>query len=129
MHEGQHVCPDRPEAYVTFLEIQMETTSVIKSLAVMAMLATAAAVSAEVGVKDGTDQFSGFTSSRTRAEVQDEIGNARTQGDTESNRMNGGKEEIGAYGASGSRFSSRPERVEVDASRRPLNSTNIYFGD
>jgi hypothetical protein len=129
MHKGQHGCPDRPESYMTFLEIHMKTTAVMKSLAALAMLMTAGSASAEVGARDGSDQFSGFTSSRTRAEVQDEISNMRRQDASENNQLNGDKAPVGVYGVAGSRYSSRPESKEVGGSRPPWNSSNIYFGD
>ncbi|MDB5821317.1 MAG: hypothetical protein JWR21_21 [Herminiimonas sp.] len=107
----------------------MKTAAVIRSLAVLAILASAGSASAEVGMRDGSDQFSGFTSSRTRAEVQDEISNGRSQGGSESNRITRDEANIGAYGAAGSRYSSRPESKDVGVGRPPWNSSNIYFGN
>lgn len=112
----------------------MKSTSTIKSLAALAMLATAGFASADVGTRDGSDQFSDFRSSRTRAEVQDEIMNGGSQGAAESSRITSDEANTGAYGVAGSRYSSRPESKDVggqatNSNGRPAwNPSYIYFG-
>src|SRR3712207_1005630 len=76
-----------------------------------ATLAMTGTCIAEVGILDGADPWSGFKSNRSRADVQAEYADAKTQGLLERGDaerwLPESRMDIGARGPAGSRYSAR----------------------
>jgi hypothetical protein len=107
------------------LEIEMKTTQLIGTLALMSAMLAAGPAFAEVGIMDGANPFADFVSHRTRAEVQAEITNQKTQ-DASPN--------VGVYGPSGARYATPAPAETHDRLAGPQTShapapQDIYFGD
>ncbi|OGB25103.1 MAG: hypothetical protein A3I66_23020 [Burkholderiales bacterium RIFCSPLOWO2_02_FULL_57_36] len=113
----------------------MDMKHLLGSVGLLCAAATAGSVFAEVGIRDGADPFSNFTSTRTRADVQSELGNAKGQGTAITMRDGDEEKNLGAYGVAGSRYSTltREEvRSELARSgRHPQGDRrdSLYFGD
>lgn len=112
----------------------MNTRHLLGSVGLVCTTVIAGSAFAEVGIRDGADQFSDFRSTATRAEVQRDLYNAKGQGTSIS--MRDGDDKLqGAHGVAGSRYSALT-REEVQAEL--ANSHNqpqgnrldsLYFGD
>jgi hypothetical protein len=123
-----------------FLEVEMKTRHLIGSLAALAAITAAGSALADLpGIRDGADQFSGFKSNTTRADVQDELRRARADGLAATTRIDGDESDIGAHGVAGSRYSSMRTRDDVRSELKdqswshspntPNMPGSLYFGD
>lgn len=112
----------------------MNTKHLLGSLGLLCAATVAAPVFAEVGIRDGADQFSEFKSAKTRADVQTDLRNANGQGTSVTVR-DGDEAKSGAYGVAGSRYSMRTrDEVRADLKNPGMRSRhdihdNLYFGD
>jgi hypothetical protein len=116
------------------LEMNMRTKHLLGSLGLFCAAVAAGPAFAEVGIRDGADQFTDFTSSRTRADVQSELRDANGQG-TSVTMRDGDDAHSGAYGVAGSRYSMRTreevrgELANSDTQPQGTIRDGLYFGD
>lgn len=110
-------------------------------LAAAAIFAASGTCFADIGIMDGSDSFANFQSTRTRAEVQQEYLDARSQGllRNSGNAEFSGPDisgmDIGARGPAGSRYQARTREEVMDELREyrqthnPADTNSIYFGE
>ncbi len=112
----------------------MNTTHLLGSLGLLCAATAASPIFAEVGIRDGADQFGEFKSARTRADVQTELRNANGEGTSVTVR-DGDEKRAGAYGVAGSRYSIRTrDEVRSELKESGMRSRHdirdkLYFGD
>ena len=112
----------------------MNTKRLLGPLGLCCAIITAGSAFAEVGIRDGADQFSEFKSSRSRADVHSELNSANGQG-TSVTMRDGEDSTLGAYGVAGSRYSmrtreeTRAELTNAGTQTRGSIRDALYFGD
>lgn len=112
----------------------MNTKLLLGSAGLLCAAVVAGPAFAEAGIRDGADQFSNFSSTRTRADVHNDLARAKGEGTSVSIRDGDDMKTEGAYGVAGSRYSGLT-REEVNAelanSRKGPRQDfrdSIYFG-
>jgi hypothetical protein len=102
-------------------------------------VATSGTCIAEVGIADGKDAFTDFQSTRTQAEVQQELQDAKAEGllprgDYDSWTRESPSMDVGARGPAGARYQTRTreevlkELDEYRSTHRPGSPADLYFG-
>jgi hypothetical protein len=117
----------------------MKASKWTAGLAAAVALSASGVCIADVGIMDGKDSFTDFRSSKTRAEVQQELLDAKDQGllprgGADSWNRDSSSADIGARGPAGSRYQARTREEVMDELRvhrlthNPSNPSDIYFG-
>jgi hypothetical protein len=113
--------------HLTFLKIDMKTRHLVGSVVAVCALTTVGSVHAEVGTFDGADQFKGFTSSKTVAEVRDECNDANARGLSGRSRIDGDEQTIGSFKSTETVANVQDELKAANAQR--LSGRNRIDGD
>ena len=115
----------------------MKASTWTAGLTAAAALAASGVCIADVGIADGKDHFTDFRSSKTRAEVQQEYRDARSQGTLQRGEFwtpETASSDIGSRGPAGARYRERTREDVMEELRQykqthnPNDTRDIYFG-
>jgi hypothetical protein len=114
----------------------MKTSQWITRLVACGAIAASGSVFADVGLIDGQSDFSGLHSTKSRAEVRDDLTAARSNGSLSNGDVetwSASDSNIGARGPAGSRYSMRTrddvrsDLTEYQRSNTEKTPSDIYF--
>lgn len=113
----------------------MKTRQWISGMAALSAMLVAGTSIAAPGMRDGEDFFRDFKSTKSRAEVQNEMAAARAQPMQRSDRIIASDRDVGARGVAGSRYSGRTsdevrnDLIQHQRTNNPYSPDYLYFGE